>query len=130
MFEKYMICENDFRNVLKDGQVTGFQVNIRFPYYRGIRLSMVENIDLTVDGTKVTKELITFTLGDRCYTLNQMENMLNDRWEFGEEATITVNKPNGLVPGLHQIVLEEQLRLSYSNDILTGKDCKTLMLEG
>ena len=45
MFDRYILVEDSLRNT--DG---GFAVDIRMPYYRGLGLSMVEDVTLTVDG--------------------------------------------------------------------------------
>ena len=50
MFEKYMIVEKDTKNIVEDGKVTGFRVGARVPYYRGLGISMIEDIQLSVDG--------------------------------------------------------------------------------
>ena len=35
MLEKYMILTQEFKNVKNGSVVTGFQVKVRLPYYRG-----------------------------------------------------------------------------------------------
>ncbi len=57
-----------------------------------------------------------------------MENEYDDRWEFGEEGTLTVLKPGGLTPGDHKVNLEDRLRISYLPWLLVGKDSKVLTL--
>ena len=42
MFEKYMILTQEFKNVKDGPNVTGFQVKVRLPYYRGVWLSTVD----------------------------------------------------------------------------------------
>ena len=56
MFEQYMIVENDAENIVENGKVTGFQFGARLPYYRGIALSLVEDIVVKVDGEDVPRE--------------------------------------------------------------------------
>jgi hypothetical protein len=128
MFDKYIICENGFRNISEGGKATGFQFKARLPYYRGLGISMVEDLKLKVDGNEVPRQAIQVTLHGNTYTLDQMETEYDDRWEFGEEGLLTVQHPGGLTAGKHQIELSPSLRISYLPFILVGTDTKTLEL--
>jgi hypothetical protein len=128
MFDKYIICEDGFRNVSEAGKVTGFQLKARLPYYRGLGLSMVEKLNIRVDSEDIPRQSIHVTLHGNTYSLDQMETEYNDRWEFGEEGVVTVSKPGGLAPGRHKVVVAPHLRISYLPFILTGEDTKELEL--
>ncbi len=128
MFDKYIVCEDLFRNVSDGGKVTGFQFNARLPYYRGLGISMVEDLKVTVDSEAFPREAIRVTLHGNTYTLDQMEKEYDDRWEFGEEGTVTVEKPGGLASGEHRVEVADFLRISYLPWILTGRDSKVLTL--
>jgi len=121
-----MICEDGFENVTEDGVVTGFQFKVRITYYRGVVLSLIEGFEVTVDGETFDRDAITFTVRDRTYTLDELEEDGVTRWEFGEKATLTVQKPGGLAPGEHTIEAAQQLRLSYIPWPLRGEASKTL----
>lgn len=129
MFDKYIIVEDGFRNVVEGDEVRGFQVKARLPYYRGLGLSMVENVAVTVDGEAIPREAIRVTLHGNTYTLDEMEHELDDRWEFGEVGTLTVEKPGGLATGEHTVELAPTLRISYLPFPLSGRDTKRLRLE-
>ena len=128
MFDKYMICEHDFRNVIEAGKLTGFQFKARLPYYRGIGISMIESLGVVLDGQRFPREAIRVTLHGNAYTLDEMETEYEDRWEFGEEGIVTVQKPGGLSAGLHKIETDVVLRISYLPFLLTGGDNKVLEL--
>jgi hypothetical protein len=123
-----MICEQGFQNVVENGSVTGFQFKVRLPYYRGLGVSMVEDLVVTVDTERFPRESISVTLHGNTYTLDEMEKEYEDRWEFGEEGIITIQKPGGLAAGLHKIEMEDVLRISYLPFLLTGSDTKVLAL--
>jgi hypothetical protein len=129
MFDKYIICENGFQNVSEGGKVTGFQIKARLPYYRGLGISMVEDLSLKVDGNNVPRQAIFVTLHGNTYSLDEMEKEYDDRWEFGEEGVLTVQLPGGLTPGEHQLELSPSLRISYLPFILVGKDTKVLNIK-
>ena len=128
MFDKYMICAEGFSNVNESGIVTGFQFGARLPYYRGLGLSMVEEIAISVDGEAVAREQISFSVRGRTWTLDEMETELEDRWEMGEVATLTVQRDGGLASGEHKLELMEQLRISYLPFPSITRDAKVLTL--
>lgn len=128
MFDKYILCEGSLANVSEDGHVSGFRVDVRIAYYRGLNLSMVEGFDLTVDGEFFPRESNRFFLRGKTYTLDEMETEYKERWEMIEGATLLVSKPGGLTPGQHRTAVVEYLRVSYVPDVVTGKDEKVLTL--
>jgi hypothetical protein len=113
MFDRYIILEDSLRNVTDGGEPTGFAFEIRMPYYRGLGLSMVEDVAVTVDGHRYPREAVTFSVHGNTYTLEEMETEYEDRWEFGEPATVTIEHPGGLRPGEHVVENEQRLRISY-----------------
>jgi hypothetical protein len=128
MFDNKMICPEGFTNVEENGEVVGFSILARLPYYRGLGLSMIEDIAVSVDGEAVPREDIRFSVRGRSWTLDEMESEYGDRWNFGEKATIIALKPGGLAPGKHRIELAERLRISYLPFVPTTRDTKELEL--
>jgi hypothetical protein len=128
MFDKYMLCEHSLQNVLESDKITGFQFKARLPYYRGLGISMIENLGVIVDGQRYPREALRVTLHGKSYTLDEMEQEYEDRWEFGEEGLVMVQKPGGLPNGLHKIEIDVILRISYLPFLLTGSDNKVLEL--
>ncbi|MFF2050299.1 DUF6379 domain-containing protein [Leifsonia sp. NPDC058194] len=113
MFDKYILVDDTLRNVETDGSVTGYAVDTRIAYYRGLGLSMVD-VALTVDGVAVPTEEITFTVHGNSYRADQMGEIFDDRWGFTEPATLSVAVAGGLAPGEHTVTFTEWLRVSYS----------------
>lgn len=103
MFEEYMLDNREFCNVRQDGKATGFQVKIRIPYYRGVCLAMIQDLRIAVDGEAFPRDVLKFTLGDRTYTLDEMKQVTDVNWGFGQFATLTVSKPGGLPDGPHSV---------------------------
>ncbi len=128
MFDKYIICEDGFKNVKKGEAVTGFQFQCRLPYYRGLGISMVEELNITVDGQEIPREAVQVELHGNVYTLDEMEINYEDRWEFGEKGIVTIQKAGGLQEGDHTIFVSPHLRISYLPFTLVGKDEKTLKI--
>lgn len=113
MFDHHMICREGIENVVENGEITGFRFLARLPYYRGLGLSMVEDLAVTVDGEAVERGAVRLGLRGRSWSLDELETVYDDRWNFGEKAVITVLRPGGLTPGRHRLKLAERLRISY-----------------
>lgn len=128
MFEHKIISGEHIRNVAKDGEITGFEIGLRIPYYRGLALSMVHDIELKVDGESYSTDLMCFTVSTGSFMFAEMETVVNNRWEFGEVATLTVTRPGGLSEGEHDVEVVLHLRISYLPFIPARKGIKTLKL--
>lgn len=125
----YMISDEGFRNVEENGKRIGFQLHMRLANYRGYILSQIEDIRISVDGEAIPRKDIRFSLGGKTYTLDEMENTVDDRWELLQTATVTCLKPGGLTPGPHTISAEEHIRASYIPMIAASQLTKTLTLK-
>lgn len=128
MFDKYMICEDGYGNVQQDGRSVGFAFQARLPYYRGIGLSMVEDIGVAINGQPVDRQDIRFSVRGRTWTLDEMETEYVERWNFGEKALVTVMRDGGLPPGPHKVQLSERIRVSYLPFVPTTRDTKELVI--
>ena len=113
MMDQHMLCDDGFENVVHGGQVTGFSLLARLPYYRGLGLSMVEDLKVSIDGQDLPREAISFDEGPGPLTLDEMETAFDRRWPFGAPATITVTLPGGFPKGEHTLALQQRLRISY-----------------
>lgn len=129
MFDRYMICEETVRNVAKGTRIEGFEFGARLPYYRGLGLSMVEDVAVTVDGERLARDQVRLTVGAKTYTLEQLETEYQAVWEMGDIAIVTVLKEGGLKPGDHKLELAERLRISYMPFPITGKDTKVVRIK-
>ncbi len=130
MFDRYLIGEDGFRNVEQDGKVVGFQFQVRITYYRGLRLSMVEGFEVSVDGRSFPLERNLFTVNGHTFNYEQMKTEYKERWEMGDFAQVTVPVPGGLAPGQHDLKVTEYLRVSYSPVRSVGNDEKVLSVGG
>lgn len=112
MLEQAVIQQRGFRNV-GGSPPSGFQVAVRCPYYRGIWATLLENVELTVDGETFSADAIAWTLGGRRYRSAELREASEARWAFEEPAVLTVDKPSGLAPGLHHVRVAITWRWSY-----------------
>ena len=84
--EKQVIQSVGFRNIVENGEVTGFQLKIRLPYYRGVYLSQIKPGHLIVDGETFGEDEIMWRVNGEDYT-----------------AVLIVKKPGGLSQGFHDL---------------------------
>jgi hypothetical protein len=123
MFDNKMIVPDSLENVEE-----GFAFQARLPYYRGLGLSMVEDLAVTIDGEAVPREAVLLELRGRRWTLEEMEMEYGDRWNFGEKARVIVCREAPLTTGKHRIELAERLRISYLPMVPTTRDAKDLTI--
>ena len=123
MFDQYIVCAEGFR-AREDGGV----VEVRMPYYRGLGLSMVEAVDLVLDGTPVPPERTDFTVHGNTYRFDELPHILDDRWEMGERAQLGFRLDEPLAPGEHDVAVSVRLRISYMPVPGGGRDRKRLTL--
>jgi hypothetical protein len=110
--EQQVIQSKGFRNV-GDGVPAGFQLEVRTPYYRGLWASLLEGAEVTVDGERFGREQVRWTLSGRTFTTAELAQASETRWPFEETAVLTVDKPGGLEPGLHDVAVAITWRWSY-----------------
>lgn len=128
MFDKYLIVDGSLRNVGPADAPSGFAFDAKLGYYRGLGLSMVEALDVTVDGEQVPREAIRFDEGNGPLSLDEMETAFDRRWPFGASATIIVEHDGGLASGEHRLELSQRLRISYMPFPSINTDAKTLVI--
>jgi|WetSurMetagenome_2_1015567.scaffolds.fasta_scaffold38443_3 hypothetical protein len=128
MFDRYMIVGEEFKNVKDGGKVTGFQVGIRLPYYRGVVLSLIGDMVISVDGEKIPTDKMKVTIGGKTLPLSQLEHEPVAKWEFGNTGILTVDKPGGLKAGEHVVEYKQHMKISYVPSGFWGQDKKTLQI--
>ena len=126
MYDQYIVCEEGFR-AREDG-VPGGIVEVRMPYYRGLTLSMVEAVDLTLDGQPVPASRTSFTVHGNTYPFDVLPRTTDDRWEMGERAQLAFQTDEPLAPGEHDVAVSVRLRISYMPVPGGGRDRKRLTL--
>lgn len=107
------IQSRGFRNVVEDGEITGFQVPIRLDYYRGVWLSQLRPAKVTVDGETFEGGDVAWTIDGKTYQQDELAANPDVNWGITEPAVLTVQKPGGLAPGLHDVEVFSQYSASY-----------------
>ncbi|EQB19638.1 C-glycoside deglycosidase beta subunit domain-containing protein [Novosphingobium lindaniclasticum] len=128
MFDKYLIDAASLRNTGPADAPTGFAFEARLGYYRGLGLSMIEKLDVSIDGNALPRAAVRFDEGGGPLTLEEMEAAYERRWPFGAPATILVDHAGGFPAGEHELALLQQLRVSYLPFPSINSDAKRVSL--
>ena len=120
MFPRQMYNPDGFKNTEREGKVIGFQFDMKIQYYRGITLSIIRNIEVTVDGVEYPREAVRFTVNGETFSLEEMRTVITNRWLFGQYATVTVLTEGGLKKGKHHIKCTQTIAPSYMPCILVN----------
>jgi hypothetical protein len=107
------IQSRGFRNVVEGGEIKGFQVPIRLDYYRGVWLSQLRPATVTVDGETFVGAQVAWTIDGQTYEQAELADNTDVNWGITEPAILTVRKPGGLQPGLHDVEVVSQYSASY-----------------
>lgn len=126
MFDKYIIDPASVRNTGPEAAPTGFAFTSKLGYYRGLGLSMIEELTVAIDGDPLPRSAIRFDEGPGPLTLDAMETAFDRRWAFGAPATILIDCPGGFPKGEHRLSLQQKLRISYMPFPSFNTDEKTI----
>ena len=134
MLEKEVIQSVGFRNVKENGKITGFQIKVRLPYYRGIFLSQLRPGTLYVDDMKFEKEEIIWNINGKDHTYEEMKEDMQTHWAVTEPAVLKLKKEGGLSQGFHDLILGFCFTSSYMPPIMQAdldpdQECKMYMPE-
>jgi hypothetical protein len=108
-----VICDNSLRNTYAGGKVNGFSFDIRLNYYRGHFLSVIDEFTVKVDGKEMSLEKIRFHLNEKNFGLCELKECYSEFWNILDPATITVEQPQGLDAGCHEIDVTLFFRSPY-----------------
>jgi sugar phosphate isomerase/epimerase len=113
MLEFGTIQTRGFTNVVQNGVVTGFTLLLRMPNYRGAWGSLLDGVDVTVDGRAFPRESVRWTLQGRTYELAELQSSTGVHWDLDAPATVTVPLEGGLSVGVHDVSVTVLLRSPY-----------------
>jgi hypothetical protein len=113
MLERALVQSRGFRNTGPAAAPTGFEFLLRLPNYRGMRASLVDGVDATVDGEQFPYAANRLVIQGFELTLDRLREAAHLRWEIDQLATVRVSKPGGLAVGVHEISVAVRIRQPY-----------------
>jgi hypothetical protein len=111
-FEDLVIDENNFYNLKINNKVVGFNLDLRLNYYRGLPVSCLEKLSVTVDGQVIPQHLMLFCINGKKFSMEQIPQLFAEYWGINTIAQLYVYN-NGLEEGEHQVDIEMILRCPY-----------------
>lgn len=120
MFDNNVFIKGSCRNVVENNVCVGYELQTNITYYRGIPLSMLEFIKVSVDGVEADVNAIRVSV-DGCdwFSLSEAETVTTYKWEYGEPLYIRV-LGEGLAKGEHAVQLTVATRTAYIPVPLVG----------
>lgn len=111
-FEKRVLREDGFYNILLNGKPVGFNLDLRINYYRGLPLSCVHKLEVTVDGERIPDYLMLFQLHEKCFTPGELSKMYREYWGIKTPAHLRIFN-YGLRPGPHDVHVRLEFKSPY-----------------
>ncbi len=130
MFDNNVFVKDSFRNVVKNGNSVGYELETHITYYRGIPLSMVNEIIVKVDGVQEPAENLRCSVdgGEYWFTLAEMETVIGHKWEYGEKMIVFVQREGGLSKGEHKVEMTVSIRTAYIPVPIVGIKERTVLV--
>ncbi len=114
MFDNNVFIEGSCKNYTENGHIEGFSLLTNITYYRAIPLSMVNDIQASVNGVPCPRTNIRCSVdGEDWFTLDEMKTVTTYKWEYDEPLQIRVLCEGGLSAGIHQVKLTVITRTAY-----------------
>ena len=115
MNDKYIIVNNECKNVTADGEITGYEFALRIPYYQGVPMSQIKYIKVGMDGEEVPQEDISvFAVSGEEFKLTEIITVSLYYWEYMEPLRVRVNKKGGLGKGRHKLDVNAAIDVIYA----------------
>ena len=130
MNAKGMFTPADVHEVVENGVAKGFTVDVRIPYYRGVALSLIDDLSVKYDNEVFPADQLTFTTKDGTFTMAEMATMSTLRWEFGEKARIFVPRLGGFYMSSHRVEVTVSIRISYMGGAHPSSHAEFVSLSG
>ena len=103
------------KNKSVEGCRTGYTFEIDNLSYRGIWISTLEGIALTVDGEAVPEENIVVCLKGMKFPVCDLGGHTEVFWGATDTCVINVNKIGGLCPGEHTLEIQIRKRADFGH---------------
>jgi len=113
VLERNLIQSRGFRNVYEGDRITGFQLMLRMPNYRGVWGSLIDGVDVSVGDVSWNREVPLWTLQGRTFTIDELRASTDVRWQLDELAIITIPSDGGLAVGVYDVAVDIAVHAPY-----------------
>lgn len=84
---------------------TGFDIDIRLPWYRTLPLSVIEVADVSLDGEAIPLDTVTFEVNGAAHRLQDLESRTDDWWFVLDSALLHVDHPGIAKGSSHEVAV-------------------------
>ncbi|HQY98979.1 MAG TPA: DUF6379 domain-containing protein [Propionicimonas sp.] len=132
--EDKVLRPDALRELKLGDQVVGFTVDVGLNYYRGLPLSAIEELELTVDGVAVPATNILVEFNEKLFMPEQLKLAWTDFWGIKRDLRVRVYG-EGLAAGEHEVAVKLILRNVYMQfgpgayGMVDGSAARTLNLQ-
>jgi hypothetical protein len=110
MFDELMIHSKELHRGKTDANVL---FDARLPWYRGLPLSCVERVEITLDGEVIPEENTFITVSGVQHRVTDLPELMNATWFVLDLARVEADSGKPLAPGPHDVSLGIKLRIPY-----------------
>lgn len=107
--EDKVLRTDALRELTLGEEVVGYTLDIGLNYYRGLPLSAVEKLEVTVDGEPVPPHLMLFEFNEKLFQLEHLALAFTEFWGVKRDLRLRVYN-GGLADGAHEVALHLELR--------------------
>lgn len=101
-FEDHVVREDGFYNILLNGKRVGFNLDLRINYYRGLPLSSVRTLEISIDDKKIPEQQIIVELNGKTFSVRQLKELYAEFWGIKTPMHLRVFN-GGLEEGGHDV---------------------------
>lgn len=108
--------EGTLENWYDDGECTGFALDVRSFYYRGVPLALFESAYVEIDGEVYGPKDMRVLVDGEMFKFEDMCDVTLHYWNKGCPAKLIISKPGGLSKGEHQVSAVAEIRAYYMRE--------------
>lgn len=111
-FVDQVIREDGFYNLTLDGRPVGVNLELGLNYYRGLAVSCIEKLEVSIDGQAVEPQLMLFCINGKKVPVDRLPQLFEEYWGIKRTANLQIFQ-GGLAGGEHELEVTLQLRNPY-----------------
>lgn len=113
MLQRTIIQSRGCKAVTLENGQSAVQFQLRNPNYRGVQASLIDGIEITLDGQSYSHEKALWTLQGETHDLESLRKTIDLRWQLDEVAIITLPIETHLVAGVYELEVVIFIRRPY-----------------
>jgi hypothetical protein len=111
MFDEFMIHGDKLQ--YRGRCARQLAMKIRLPWYRGLPLSCVERIEVTIDGEEIPRDKTRLVVSGHEYRMCELAEMPESVWFVLDTAEVRLITGRDVKEGAHDVSLAVKLRIPY-----------------